>query len=70
MRKAAKSEILWLIDEYIVGRNATRNKEIIRDRFIDGMTYDELASKYHLSVNQLKNIVKRFRRLLDESTPK
>jgi len=51
------SEISLLIDEHIVGRKAKRNREIMKSRFIDGLTFEELAEKYDLSTTMIKNIV-------------
>lgn len=51
------SEISLLIDEHIVGRKAKRNREIMKSRFVDGLTFEELAEKYDLSTTMIKNIV-------------
>ena len=47
------------IDEWIIGRNAERNRRILKRRLIDGITYDRLAEEFDLSVRQVKNIVYR-----------
>jgi len=54
-----KSEVEHLIEERIIGRNAERNRDIIRRRLIDGVTYDDLSEEFELSVRQVKNIVYR-----------
>lgn len=54
-----KSEVEHLISERIIGRNAERNRAIIRRRLIDGVTYERLAEEFDLSVRQVKNIVYR-----------
>jgi Mor family transcriptional regulator len=51
------SEICNLIDERIRGRNAKRNREILKRRLIDGITYEKLAEKFELSTVQVKRIV-------------
>lgn len=51
------SELIALFDEHIVGSKAHRNREIMKSRFIDGLTYEELAEKYDLSTTMIKNIV-------------
>ena len=53
----SKSKLEFLIDEYIVGRNASRNKEIMHYRLIDGLTYERIAEKMDMSERQIKNIV-------------
>lgn len=53
----SKTEIEAGIDEWIVGRNAERNRRILKRRLCDGVTYDTLAEEFELSVRQVKNIV-------------
>ena len=50
----SNSEISFLIDQWI--RNA-RDRAILKDRLINGMTFERLAEKYDLSTQQVKNIV-------------
>lgn len=50
------TQIATLIDEYI---HSARDREILKDRFIDGLTYCELEAKHHLSERQIKRIVKK-----------
>lgn len=47
------------VDKYIVGKNAERNRKILKSRFIDGLTYERLAEKYDLSVSHIKTIIYR-----------
>lgn len=59
-----RSEIAGMIDEWIIGKNARRDREILKDRLLDGLTYEKLAEKHDMSVRQIKNIVyKRQERL-------
>ena len=46
-----------LIDEWIIGRNAERDRKILKRRLIDGVIFDDLAEEFELSVRQTKNIV-------------
>lgn len=39
--------------------HSSRDREILTDRLIDGLTFDELSDKHHISVRQCKNIVYR-----------
>lgn len=55
----SRSEIENLIDEWIVGRNAERNRAILKRRLLDGVTYEKLSEEFDLSVRQVKNIVYR-----------
>ena len=52
-----RSEVESLIDEWIIGRNAYRNRLILKRRLCDGITYERLAEEFDLSVRQTKNIV-------------
>lgn len=53
----SRTEIEKLIDEWTVGRNAERNRAILKRRLLDGITYERLAEEFDLSVRQVKNIV-------------
>lgn len=53
----SNAELYDIINNWIKGRMAYRNKQIMIDRLIEGMTYEKIAEKYELSVNQVKNIV-------------
>lgn len=50
----SRDEITYLIQQFIFNR---RDRAMLFDRLIDGMTYEELAGKYYMSVRQIKNIV-------------
>lgn len=51
----SRSELAHLINEWVFNK---RDREIMSDRMLDGMTYDELAEKFCLSPQRLKVIVK------------
>lgn len=55
------SQMELLIDEYI---HSARDRAILKDRLIDGLTFAELEDKHHLSERQIKRIVKRADALL------
>lgn len=57
MRDVSRSELEDLIDEWIIGRNAERDRRILKRRLIDGVCYESLAEEFGLSVRQVKNIV-------------
>lgn len=61
----SRTEIEYLIDEWIVGRNAERNRRILKRRLIDGILFEVLAEEFDLSVTQVKAIVyKGMKRLI------
>lgn len=57
MRDYSRSELEASINEWIIGKNAERDRNILKRRLIDGLTYDRLAEEFDLSVRQIKNIV-------------
>ena len=50
----SNSEVCYLIDQWI--RNE-RDRAILKDRLINGFTFERLAEKHDMSVRQTKNIV-------------
>lgn len=48
------SELVYLIDQWI---RSERDRAILKDRLINGMTFERLAEKHDMSVRQTKNIV-------------
>ena len=58
----SKKDIDALIENWIIGKNAQRDREIIRRRLFDGITFEALAEEFDLSVRQTKNIVYRCER--------
>lgn len=53
----SNSELAKLIDNSIRGFKAERNREILKDRLINGMLYEPLAEKYGLSVRATQTII-------------
>ena len=62
--KLSRSDIESLIDEWIIGRNAQRDRQIIKRRLIDGICFEPLAEEFELSVRQVKNIVYKSERII------
>lgn len=56
-RDLSRSEIERAIDEWIIGKDAERNRAILRRRLIDGITFEKLAEEFDLSVRRVKTIV-------------
>ena len=50
MKDISRSELEHLIDEWIIGRNAERDRKIMKRRLIDGVIFDDLAEEFELSV--------------------
>lgn len=53
----SRSELEYLIDEWIIGKNSERDRKILKRRLLDGICYEPLAEEFSLSVQQTKNIV-------------
>lgn len=46
-----------MIDEWVIGKYAERDRAIMRRRLIDGVCYEPLAEEFDLSVAQVKRII-------------
>lgn len=57
----SNSELSAFIDEWVPSK---RNRDILKERLIDGIKISILAEKYELSDRQIKNIIKKFRELI------
>lgn len=57
----SKSRSEWerLIDEWVIGRNAERDKAILKRRLLDGICFEPLAEEFEMSVRQTKTIVQK-----------
>ena len=65
----SRTEIEYLIDEWIVGvNNAQRNRLIMKRKCIDGLTFEKIAEEFELSDVQVKNIVYQCRNMLKGKT--
>lgn len=52
-----RSEWERLIDEWIIGRNAERDRAMLKRRVLDGVCFEPLAEEFNLSVSQTKSII-------------
>ena len=57
MRDYSRTELTEAIDEWIVGRNAHRDREVLKARLIEGYTFETLAERFDMSTVQIKRIV-------------
>lgn len=55
----SRSDWERLIDEWILGAHAERDRRILKRRLLDGLIYDLLAEEFQLSVRQTKAIVQK-----------
>lgn len=54
MREYTNSGISSVIDDYI---HSKRNRDLLKRRYIDGITFEKLSEEFDLSVRQTKAIV-------------
>jgi len=57
MNRITRTDLEHMIEEYLIGRNAERNRKIVKRRLIDGIGFEPLAEEFGMSVRQVKNIV-------------
>lgn len=57
MKDYSRTQIENAIEEWIIGKNAERDRKILRRRLIDGICFEPLAEEFELSVPQIKRIV-------------
>lgn len=57
----SNSDFIKLVSEYV---HSERDRNILIDRFVDGLTFAELSEKYFMSERQMKRIVKKADALL------
>lgn len=53
----SRTEVEYLIEEWVIGKHAERDRAIMRRRLIDGVCYEPLAEEFDLSVAQVKRII-------------
>lgn len=59
IKNVTRSQLNTMIDEYVVGFKAERNRQLMKRRLCDGLTFEELAEEADMSVMQVKNIIYR-----------
>ena len=57
--KFVYSDMEFLIGEYVTGKRAARDREILRLCFLDGLTYEQIAEKMQMSSVQIGRIVRK-----------
>lgn len=57
------SETEKLINEWIFNE---RNRNILKRRMLDGITYERIAEEFDMSVSQIKRIVKECKKTINQ----
>lgn len=55
-----RNKVEAAIYRYIMGRNAERNRQIVHDKMVSGLTFEKIAERHDMSVSQIKRIVYKF----------
>lgn len=58
------TRIKEIVNEYVVGFKAKRNRRLLILRWCDGLTYEELAEELDMSVSQVKKITYDYEKVL------
>lgn len=65
-----KSEWEHLIDEWIIGSHAERDRALMRRRLFDGICFEPLAEEFGLSVQQVKSVFYKRMKILEKHVVK
>lgn len=67
LKKNSRSEWINIINEWVLGRNAQRDRDILIRCVVDGsITYERIAEEYAIEKRQVDRIVKK---RIDELVP-
>lgn len=53
------SKIQAVVNEYIIGKNAERNRKLTYRRLADGVTQEKLAEEFEMSLSQVQRILRK-----------
>lgn len=59
-----RTTIESVVNEYVVGFKAKRNRRLLILRWCEGLTYEELAEEMDMSVSQVKKITYDYEKVL------
>lgn len=67
MRKAWREDysnhrVREVVDEYI---HSSRDRALILDNMVDGLSYDELAGKYQIAYESVRDVMRKGKEALD-----
>ncbi len=61
MKEYTNSRMIEVIEEYI---HSERDRNLLKRRYIDGITYEKLADEFDISVAQVKRIIYRHENMI------
>jgi AraC-like DNA-binding protein len=60
-----RDEIEARIEQYMVGTtHCARDRNLMRRKLLDGLTFEELAEEFGMSVRQTKTIIKKWKSVI------
>ena len=60
-----RDQLEAVIDNTIILQtHAARNREILKRRLIDGLTHEELAEEFDLSVQQIRKVIYKYEQVI------
>jgi len=62
LESMSRTQIEHLINEWVIGLNAGRNRKILKDKYIEGLSIPQIADKYDMSETRVKTVIRTFRR--------
>ena len=57
IRNICREDVEKAIYQWVIGRNAERDRAIVSRKLFDGITYEQLAEEFQLSVRRTKSVV-------------
>lgn len=65
IKDLSRTQLETIIDEWIIGDlHSERNRNMLKDRLINGYIYDYIAEKYDMSVPQIRTIISKGKRII------
>jgi hypothetical protein len=66
LSKKPRDEWAYIITQWVIGRNAVRDRDILISNWLDGISLERLAEKYEITPRQTSRIViKRAQELIN-----
>ena len=65
----SRSQWEYYINEWTIGRNAERDRAILKRHLLDGIRFEPLAEEFDLSTQHVKAIVKKRKSNLFKHVP-
>ena len=67
MNNYINSQIMGIVSEVV---HSQRDRDILRDKYVNGYTHEKIAEIHDMSTSQIKRIIHRYKRSLFDDDPK